>query len=80
MGSSVHSQRSVCKTTKIKKIKQRTDRDKTPEQQQWESTKGIVTPEASSKMSKGKKGIKIDTPENLNSEEKKRRDSQYKDT
>jgi len=34
-GSSVYSQRSIRKTKKIKKIKERTDRGKTPEQQQW---------------------------------------------
>ena len=73
-GSSVHSQRSICKPKKIKKIKKRTDGGKTPEQQQWETTKGIVTPETSSKMSKRMKGIKIDAPENLNSRNKKWRD------
>jgi len=76
-GSSVHCQRSICKTKKIKKIKKRTDRGKTPEQQQWETTTGIVTPETSSKMSKRMKGIQIDAPQNLNSGDKKWRDSQY---
>jgi len=32
--SSVYSQRSICKPKKIKEIKKRTDRGKTPEQQQ----------------------------------------------
>jgi len=50
--SSVHSHRSIRKPKKVKKIKKRTDRGKTPEQQQWETTTGIVTPETSSKMSK----------------------------
>jgi len=60
-GSSVHSHRSIRKPKKkVKKIKKRTDRGKTPEQQQWETTTGIVTPETSSKMSKQMKGIKID--------------------
>jgi len=39
-----------------------------------------VTPETSSKMSKGMKGIKIDAIENLNRGDKKWRDSQYLDT
>jgi len=43
-------------------------------------TTGIVTPETLSKMSKRMKGIKIDAPENHNSEDKKWRDSQYLDT
>ena len=34
-------------------------------------TTGIVTPETSSKISKRKKGIKIDGPENLNIGDKK---------
>jgi len=80
-GSSVHSHRSIRKPKKkIKKIKKRTDRGKTPEQQQWETTTGIVTPETSSEMSKRMKRIKIDAPENLNSGDKKWRDSQYLDT
>jgi len=67
-GSWVHSQRSIRKPKKkVKKIKKRTDRGKTPEQQQWETTTGIVTPETSSKMSKRMKGIKSDAQENLNS-------------
>ena len=70
-GSSVHSQRSIHKPTKIKKIKKLTDCDKTLEQQQWETTTGIVSPETSSKMFKRMKGIKIDAPENLNSGDKK---------
>jgi len=65
---------------KIKKIKKRADRGKTPEQQQWETTTGIVIPETSSKMCKRMKAIKIDTPENLNSGEKNWRDSQYLDS
>jgi len=68
---SVHSHKSIHKTNKVKKIKKQTDRGKTSEQQQWETTTGIVTPETSSKISKRMKGIKIDTPENLNSEYKK---------
>jgi len=48
-------------------MKKRTDRGKRPEQQPWDMTTGIVTPETSSKMSKRMKGIKIDAPENLNS-------------
>jgi len=79
-GLSVHSQRTKRKTKKIKKIKKRTDRGKTPEQQPGETTTGIVTTETSSKMSKRMKGIKIDPPENLNSGDKKWRDSQYLDT
>jgi len=80
-GSSVHSHRSIRKPKmKVKKIKKRIDRGKTPEQQQWETTTGIVTPETSSKMSKRMKGIKIDAPENVNSRDKKWRDSQYLDT
>jgi len=79
-GSSVHSHRSICKLKKGKKIKKQTDRGKTPEQQQWETTTGIVTPETSLQMSKRMKGIKIDAPENLNSGDKKWRDSQYLDT
>jgi len=75
-GSSVHSHRSMRKPKKVKKIKKRTDRGKTPEQQQWETTTGIVTPETSSKMSKRMKGIKIDATENLTSGDKKWRDSQ----
>jgi len=43
-------------------------------------TTGIVAPETSSKMCKRMKGIKIDAPENLNSGDKKWRDSQYLDT
>ena len=70
-GSSVHSQRSIRKPKKVKKIKKWTDRGKTTEQQQWETTTGIVTPETSSKMCKRMKGIKIDAPENLNSGDKK---------
>jgi len=50
--SSVHSHRSIHKPKKVKKIKKRTDNGKTPEQQQWETMTGIVTPETSSKMSK----------------------------
>jgi len=72
--SSVYSHRSIGKPKKVKKIKKRTDRGKTSEQQQWEMTTGIVKPETSSKMSKRMKGIKIDAPENLNSGEKKWRD------
>jgi len=68
------------KPKKIKKIKKRTDRGKTPEQQEWEMTTGIVTPETSSKMSKRMKGIKIDASENLDSGDKKWRDSLYLDT
>jgi len=80
-GSSAHSHRSIRKPKKkVKKIKKQTDRGKTPEQQQWETTTGIMTPETSSKMSKRMKGIKIDAPENLNSGDKKWRDSQYLDT
>jgi len=79
-GSLVHSHRSLRKPKKVKKIKKRTDRGKTPEKRQWETTTGIVTPETSSKMSKRMKGIKIDAPENLNSGDKKWRDSQYLDT
>jgi len=80
-GSSVYSHRSIRKPKKkVKKIKKQTDRGKTPEQQQWEMTTGIVTPETSSKMSKWMKGIKIDPPENLNSGDKKWRDLQYLDT
>jgi len=74
-GSSAHSHRSIRKPKKkVKKIKKQTDRGKTPEQQQWETTTGIMTPETSSKMSKQMKGIKIDAPENLNSGAKKWRD------
>ena len=43
-------------------------------------TTGIVTPETLSKMSKRMKRIKIDAPDNLNSGDKKWRDSQYLDT
>jgi len=71
-GSSVHSHRTIRKPKKkVKKIKKRTDRGKTPEQQQWETRTGIVTPETSSKMSKRIYGIKIDAPENLTSGDKK---------
>jgi len=73
--SSVHSQRSICKPKKIKKIKKWIDRGKTPEQKQWETMTGIVTSETSSKMSKRMKSIKIDAPENLNSGNKKWRDT-----
>jgi len=76
----VHSQKGMCKTKKIKKIKKRTDHGKTPEQKQWEMTTRIVTPETSSKMSERMKGIKIDAPENLNSGDRKWRDSKYLDT
>ena len=62
------------------KIKKQTDRGKTPEQQQWETTTGIVIPETSSKMFKRMEGIKIDAPENLNSGDKKLRNLQYLDT
>jgi len=80
-GSSVHNHRSIRKPkTKVKKIKKRTDRGKTPEEQQWETTTGIVTIETSTKMCKWMKGIKIDGPENLNSGDKKWRDSQYLET
>jgi len=80
-GSSVHSHRSIRKPKKkVKKIKERTDRGKTPEQQQWETTTGIVTLKTSSKMSKRMKGSKIDPPENLNSGDKNWRESQYLDT
>jgi len=80
-GSSVHSHRSIRKPKKeVKKIKKRTDRGKTLEEQQWETTTGIVTSETSSKMSKWMKGIKIDAPENLNSGDKKWQDLQYLDT
>jgi len=80
-GSSVHSHRSIRKPKKkVKKFKKRTDRGKTPEQQQWETTTGIVRPETSSKLSKRMKGIKIDAPENLNGGDKRWRDSQYLDT
>jgi len=80
-GSSVHSHRSIRKPKKkVKKIKKPTDRGKTPEEQQWETTTGIVTPETSLKMSKRMKGIKFDAPENLNSGNKEWRDSQYLDT
>jgi len=41
---------------------------------------GIVTPETSSKLCKWMKGIKVDTLGNLNSGDKKCRDSQYLDT
>jgi len=78
--SSVHRQRSICKLEKVKKIKLRTDRGKNPEQQQWEMTTGIVTPETSSKMSKRMKRIKIDAPENRNSGDNKWRGLQYLDT
>jgi len=74
-GSSVHSQRSLRKPKKAKRIKKRADRGKTPEQQQWETMRGIVTPETSTEISKRKKRIKIDTPENLNSEDKIWRES-----
>jgi len=79
--SSVHIHRSIRKPKKkVKKIKKRTDRGKTPEQQQRETMRGIVTPETSLKMSKWMKGIKIDTPENLNSGNEKWQDLQYLDT
>jgi len=42
-------------------------------------TRGIVTPETLSKMSKQMKGIKIDAPENPNSGDKQWRDSHYLD-
>jgi len=70
-GSSVHSLSSIRTPKKVKKLKKRTDRGKTPEQQQWNTTTGIVTSETSSKMYKGMKGIKIDAPENLNTRDKK---------
>jgi len=70
-GSLAHSQRRIRKTMNVKKIKKRTDRGKISEQQQWEMTTGTLTPETSSKMSKSLKDIKIDTPENLNSGDKK---------
>jgi len=70
-GSSVHRYRSIRKPKKVKKIKRGRDCGKTPEQQQWETTTGIVTPETSSKMYKRMKGIKIDAPENFNSGDKK---------
>jgi len=76
-GSSVHSHRAI---RKPKNIKKRTECGNTPEQQQWETTRGIVTPETSSKMCKRMKGIKIDAPENPNSRDKKWRKSQYLDT
>ena len=80
-GLLVHSHRRLSKPKKkVKKIKKRTDRGKTPEQQQWETTTGIVTPETSSKMSKRIEGIKSNAPENLNSGDKKLRDAQYLDT
>jgi len=79
-GSSVHSQRSIRKPRKVKKIKKQTDRGKTPEQQQRETTTGIVTPETSSKMSKWMKSIKIEATEKLNRGDKTWRDSQYLDT
>jgi len=69
--SSVNSHRSMRKPKKIKNIKKRADRGKTPEQQQWETTTGIVTPETSTKMSKRMKGIKIDAPQNINSGDNK---------
>ena len=43
-----------------KKLKKRTDRGKTLDQQQWEMTTGIVAPETSRKMYKRMTGIKID--------------------
>jgi len=71
-GSSVHSHSSIRKPKKkVKKIQKRTNRGKTPEQHQWETTTVIVTLERSSKMSKRMKVIKIDAPENLNSGDKK---------
>jgi len=80
-GLSDNSHRSIRKTKKmVKKIKKWTDRGKTPEQQQWETTTGIVTPETSSKMYKRMKGIKIDATENLNSGDKKKRNSQCLNT
>jgi len=80
-GSSVHSRRGIRKPKKkVKKIKKRIDRGKTPEQQQLETTTGIVTRETSSKMSKQMKGIKIDAPQNLHSGDKKWRDTQCLDT
>jgi len=57
--SSVYRHRSIRKTKKVKKIKKQADRGTTPEQQQWETTTGIVTPQRSSNMSKRMKGIKI---------------------
>jgi len=69
--SLLHSLRSIRKPKKFKKINKQTDLDKTPEQQQWEMTTGIVTSEMSSKMSKQMKGIKIAAPENHNSGDKK---------
>jgi len=73
-GSSVHSQRSIHIPKKVNEIKKQTDRGKTPEQQKWETTTGIVTPKTSSKISKRMKGIKINAPENPNSGFKKWRD------
>jgi len=70
-GSSVHSHSRIGKPKKVKKIKKRTYRGKTPEPQQWETATGIVTPEKSSKMSKRMKSIKIDAQENPNSGDKK---------
>jgi len=54
----------MCKAKKIKKIKKRIDRSRTPEQQQWEMTTRIVTHEMLSSMSKRMKGIKNDDPGN----------------
>jgi len=51
-GLLVHSHRSMRIPKKVEKIKKRTDRGTTPEQQQWETMTGIVIPETSSKMSK----------------------------
>jgi len=56
--SSVHSQRSIRKSNKFKKIKKRIDRGKTSEQQQWKTMTGIVTPETSSQICKRMKGIR----------------------
>ena len=46
-GSSVLGYRIIRKPKKFMKIKKRTVRGKTPEQQQWETKTGIVTPEGS---------------------------------
>ena len=69
--------RSPPPTTKPRKATTRNfEREKSPEEQEWESLTGVVAPRRTMKKSKALKGIKLDPPETLDGDDNKWKNSQ----
>ena len=69
--------RSPPPTTKPRKATTRNfEREKSPEEQAWESLTGVIAPRRTTKKSKGLKGIKLDPPETLDGYDNKWKNSQ----